>query len=153
MAVNPVVGMLFWINKPSVRTSGGRGNLGHKIMSASLNGENVKVLVETGLDSPSGLAVDYMSNGRVWWCDNRRSLVESVNWDGTDRMRVRHVAMRDPFKIDLFESHLYWLSEDAGVVNKVDKFGRGARVELIQGLDLVEDLKVFHALKIPTSGN
>jgi hypothetical protein len=142
MAVNPTIGMIFWINK-------GRR---HRIMSASMNGENVRALVDSNLDSPTGLAVDYFKNNRVYWSDRRRNLVESVNYDGTDRVRMRHTGMHQPFKIDVFENHVYWLSENEGLVGKVDKYGRGARIDMIHGLDLVEDLKVFHSFKVPNSG-
>ena len=49
MAVNPVLGVLYWIDKGSK----------HRIMAASMNGENVRVLVDSGLDAPTGLAIDY----------------------------------------------------------------------------------------------
>ena len=91
----------------------------------------------------------YFKDNRVLWCDEKLNVVESVNAAGGDRVRLSHVGMRQPFKIDVFENHVYWLTENEGRVNKVDKYGRGTKIELIQGLDLVEDLKVFHALKVP----
>lgn len=131
--------MMFWINS-------GRH---HTIMSAWMNGENVKVLVNTRLDSPTGLSIDYFMDNRIYWSDPRTSVIEVIKPDGTDRVKLDHVAMNHPFKIDAFENHIYWLTRDNGSVSKVDKFVRGAAINLIEGLDLVEDLKVFHAYKHP----
>jgi low density lipoprotein-related protein 2 len=118
-------------------------------MSAWMNGENVKVLVSTSLGSPSGLAVDLFMS-RLYWCDQRYNFIESIKFDGTDRARTDHSAMLNPFKIDIFENHVYWLSKERGDVNKVDKFGRGGLIKLAEGLDVTSDLKIFHALKVPT---
>jgi hypothetical protein len=120
------------------------------IMSASMNGENPKVLVDTQLDSPSGLTIDYYMN-RIFWCDSKTGVVESIKQDGSDRVKISHRGLRNPFKIDSFENHIYWMSKDLGSINKVDKFGRGAIIELVNGLDLIEDIKVFHSFKVPTN--
>lgn len=152
--------MLFWINSGENR----------RIMSASMNGRNVRILVQDHLDSPTGLAIDYFKNNRVYWCDPKMNIIESINFDGktnysvlfklinfytpgTDRLRITHTNMYQPLKIDIFENHVYWLTDDQdGMVSKVDKYGRGARIQLIQGLDLVEDIKVYHNFKVPTTG-
>ena len=116
-----------------------------------MNGENVNVLVSTSLGSPSGLAIDYFMDNRIYWCDQRYSFIESIKFDGTDRARVDHSALHNPFKMDIFENHVYWLSQEHGLVNKVDKFGRGGLIKLVEGLDIANDVKVFHSLKVPTS--
>ncbi len=143
LAVNPLIGMMYWINHGLQNTA---------IYSASLNGDNVQALVTTYLNSPSGLAIDYFMSNRVFWCDHKTNVIESIKFDGSDRVRVNHVAMRNPFKIDVFENHVYWLASDLGAIKKVDKFGRGAAIELVKDLDLVEDIKVYHEFKVPIDG-
>ena len=64
--------MMFWINS---------GNL-KGIFSTSMNGQEIKVLVDTGLDTPTGLSVDYYKNNRIYWCDQKESIIESMNQDG-----------------------------------------------------------------------
>jgi len=143
LVINPMLGLMYWINNGLRNTA---------IYSASLNGDNVQILVSSNLNSPSGLAVDYFMSNRVFWCDHKTNVIESIKFDGSDRVRVNHVAMRNPFKIDVFENHVYWLTSELGTIKKVDKFGRGAAIELIKDLDLVEDIKVFHELKVPLDG-
>ena len=103
------------------------------------------------LDEPSGLAIDYFMNNRLFWSDSKTGIIESVHFDGSDRVKISHVSMKDTFKIDVFENHVYWLSRDAGSINKLDKFGRGAVTKLIEGMDLAEDVKIFHSFKSPNS--
>lgn len=117
-----------------------------------MNGENVKLLVGDSLDSPDGLAIDYFMESRLFWSDHKTSVIESVKFDGSDRVTVMHVGLDRPLRIDLFENHIYWLAKDLGSVNKVDKFGRGALHKLVDRLDLADDVKVFHSFKIPTNG-
>lgn len=134
---------MFWINSGSEKA----------IMSAWMNGQNIQVLVNTNLGSPAGLAIDYYMNNRIFWCDQRTNHIETVKFDGSDRAKIEHAGLVSPFKIDVFENHVYWLSREYGLVNKVDKFGRGGLIKLVDGLDLTSDLKVFHSLKAPKTNS
>ena len=134
---------MFWINSGSSKA----------IMSSWMNGKDIKVLVHTNLGSPVGLAIDYYMNNRIFWCDERAHYIESVKFDGSDRVKIEHAGLSSPFKIDIFENHIYWLSREYGLVNKVDKFGRGGLIKLVEGLDLTSDLKVYHSLKVPKSNS
>ena len=79
--------------------------------------------------------------------------LESVKYDGTDRTKLYHVGLVNPIRLDLFESHIYWVSLQSGnSLAKLDKFGRGAFIKIIAELDMVQDLKVFHSQKVPNSG-
>ena len=122
-------------------------------MSSWMTGQNVNVLVSSNLGSPVGLTIDYHMNNRLFWCDQRTNFIESVKFDGSDRVKIEHVGLANPFKIDIFENHIYWLSREHGLVDKIDKFGRGGLIKLVDGLDLTNDLKVFHSLKVPKNGN
>lgn len=130
---------MFWINVDTWPS----------ILSASMNGENIKVLVNTSLDQPTGIAVDYQMNGRLYWCDEKTSSIETVKIDGSDRHIFHHNLLHNPYRLDIFENHIYWLTRMDGSVSKVDKFGRGAVTRLIEHLDLVDDIKVYHKYKYP----
>jgi low density lipoprotein-related protein 2 len=135
--------MLFWIDSGSHK----------RIMSAWLNGQNSKVLVDTNLDSPHGLAIDFYKNNRIYWCDEKYNFIESINVDGSDRVRIYHAGLIKPYKIDIFENYVYFLSRETGKIAKIDKFGRGALVNLVDNLDLADDFKVFHSLKATRNCN
>lgn len=59
-----------------------------KIESAWMTGANRAVLVSTNLRSPTGLAVDYYMSHRIFWCDSKENVIESMKPDGTDRVIV-----------------------------------------------------------------
>lgn len=54
------------------------------VESASLKGKDRVVIASTNLVSPSGLTVDF-TDDRLFWCDQRRGLVETAALDGSDR--------------------------------------------------------------------
>ena len=59
-----------------------------KIEYSWMNGAGRRTLVSERLLRPSGLAIDYHKNSRVFWCDSKANVIESVNHDGTDRAVV-----------------------------------------------------------------
>jgi hypothetical protein len=59
-----------------------------KIESAWMTGENRVTLVSARLGQPTGLAIDYQMNHRVYWCDSKENVIESMKYDGTDRAIV-----------------------------------------------------------------
>ena len=59
-----------------------------KIEAAWMNGENRTVLVSTRLGNPTGLTIDYWMGDRIYWCDNKENIIESIWPDGTDRVIV-----------------------------------------------------------------
>lgn len=138
LVVNPFIGRLFWINSDP----------GHSIVSSSMNGQDIKIIVTSFMDQPSGLAIDYITK-RLYWSDFKRNLIESVKFDGSDRSYFDHNGLRNPYSIDIFENKVYFLARDSGFISSVDKYGRGATNILIDKLDLVEKIKVFHSFKIP----
>ena len=59
-----------------------------KIEMSWMNGEHRQVLVSTRLRRPAALTVDYLMYDRVFWADSKENIVESMKWDGTDRVVV-----------------------------------------------------------------
>ena len=64
---------------------------------------NVEVIVSEGINSPEGLALDWLAK-RLYWVDDRSNTVEVVNTDGSDRRvlkdgldRPRDIVV-DPFQ-------------------------------------------------------
>lgn len=57
-----------------------------RIESAWMDGQHREVLVnEEDLGWPTGLAVDYVNGNRIYWCDSKENIIESMKPDGTDR--------------------------------------------------------------------
>lgn len=72
-------GILFWADwGPSPR-----------IETAHMDGYKRKVLVNSRIIWPTGLAVDYTTN-RLYWADPKTMTIETVLFDGTKRHVVKH---------------------------------------------------------------
>ena len=59
-----------------------------RIERAWMNGEQRSVLVSTKLGVPSGITIDFYMGDRVYWCDSKENIIESIKPDGTDRVVV-----------------------------------------------------------------
>lgn len=60
-----------------------------RIESAWMDGQHREVLVkEEDLGWPTGLALDYLNGNRIYWCDSKENIIESMKPDGTDRQIV-----------------------------------------------------------------
>lgn len=54
------------------------------VESATLEGSNRVIIASTRLLSPTGLTIDFIDN-RLFWCDQKRGLIETAALDGSDR--------------------------------------------------------------------
>jgi len=57
------------------------------------------------------------------------------------------LGLNFPVRLDVFESHLYWVSEADGTLTTMDKFGRGVNRTLQTGLVRPHSIKLFHRSK------
>uniref|UniRef100_A0A8C7Z935 Low-density lipoprotein receptor-related protein 4 n=1 Tax=Oryzias sinensis TaxID=183150 RepID=A0A8C7Z935_9TELE len=80
-----------------------------RIMKANLNGSNVEEVVSTGLESPGGLAIDWIHD-KLYWTDSGTSRIEVANLDGTHRKVLLWQHMEKPRAIALhpIEGKIYW---------------------------------------------
>lgn len=56
-----------------------------KIESAWMDGQQRRVLLDEDLGWPTGLALDYVNGGRIYWCDSKENIIQSMTPDGTER--------------------------------------------------------------------
>ncbi|XP_053242794.1 low-density lipoprotein receptor-related protein 4 isoform X2 [Podarcis raffonei] len=80
-----------------------------RIMRANLNGSNVEEVVSTGLESPGGLAIDWIHD-KLYWTDSGTSRIEVANLDGTHRKVLLWENLEKPRAIALhpMEGTIYW---------------------------------------------
>jgi len=64
------------------------------IEAAWMNGQNRTILAQTRLGNPTGISIDYYMNNRIFWCDHKESVIESMNADGSDRILVSATGMQ-----------------------------------------------------------
>ncbi|XP_069108719.1 low-density lipoprotein receptor-related protein 2-like isoform X1 [Argopecten irradians] len=137
--VNPKLGLLYWTDA---------GSTSPKIEQAWMTGEERSVLVFTRLGRPTGLTLDDHMDDRLYWCDSKENLIESIKLDGSDRVIVvgkgEVKGLDNPVSLDVFGDSLYWASQQMGAVMKMDKFGRGVNVTLQTGLLLPSSVRIMH---------
>ncbi|XP_038051798.1 low-density lipoprotein receptor-related protein 4-like [Patiria miniata] len=79
------------------------------IERADVNGGSRKVIVDTDLNLPNGLALDTSSSdGRLYWCDARLERIESVDLDGGSRQVHANIDGIVPFDIWFYRGDVYW---------------------------------------------
>ncbi|XP_015791351.1 low-density lipoprotein receptor-related protein 2 [Tetranychus urticae] len=141
LALDPEKGLMFWAD----------AGASPKIASSWMDGTKVSFIVSERLGLPAGLAIDYESDHRLYWCDSKTNTIESSKQDGSDRVVVLKGDLQHPISIDLFEDQIYWVTKDTGEVYRQDKFGRGVKVRVKRDLEHATDIKIYQEKKYNTS--
>ena len=152
IAVNPVLGLIYFINYEH-ETMNNSNERVVAIESASMNGENRKILVDQDIIYPTDLVIDFYQNFRVYWTDEKKESIESMNYDGTDRVTIAHIGIRAPHSLDILGSHLYWINRQNRSMYSIDKFGRGVSTLVLDELQSPLFLRIFHPLRQIQSGS
>ncbi|KAG5677308.1 hypothetical protein PVAND_007077 [Polypedilum vanderplanki] len=117
LVIDPQSRRMFW------------STINRKIFVSSMDGSHKQRLVTENIELASGLAIDYPSR-RIYWCDTRKSTIETVNLEGQDRQIVRKFEGVNPLtslqvspaKLDIFEDDLY-VTMTNQTIFKINKFG------------------------------
>lgn len=138
IVTNSNTGWMYWTNIDSDKPT---------IERAWMTGEKREVLINERLAYPTGITIDYFMENRVFWCDAKFNVIESIKPDGSDRVTVVSQGLPNPISLDVFEEYMYVLSQNSGKLLRMDKFGRTSNITLQSGLLLPRSVKVFHVLK------
>ena len=78
---------------------------------ASMDGnrESRKILVDTELEWPNGLTLDYEKK-LLYWIEAKLQYIGVVDWDGNQRKTLLQNPrfLQIPFAISVYKSELYW---------------------------------------------
>ena len=101
IAVAPYDGLMFWTDWGTTP----------KIERASMDGnrESRKILVDTELEWPNGLTLDYEKK-LLYWIEAKLQYIGVVDWDGNQRKTLLQNPrfLQIPFAISVYKSELYW---------------------------------------------
>lgn len=151
VAVNPILGIIYFINYEH-ETMGNDSDRIVAIESAYMNGENRTILVNQNIDYPTDLVIDFYQSYRVYWTDEKKESIESMNYDGTDRVTIAHIGIHAPHSLDIFGSDLYWINRENRSIYTIEKFGRGVSTMVVDELSLPLFIRIYHPLKQIQSG-
>ena len=77
----------------------------------------------------------------------------SDNFYTLQNFELAFVGLGGPIALDVFENNIYWTSKDDGAVYRQDKFGRGIKTTLREGLRSPTSVKTYHPRRYDVSGN
>ncbi|KAK5984791.1 Low-density lipoprotein receptor domain class A [Trichostrongylus colubriformis] len=98
IALHPERGAMVWIESYANH---------NRIMSANMDGTNVRVLVENKLEYPTGISIDLVTSN-VYFGDVEREMIERVNLDTRERTVVLTQGVHHPYDLKYFNGFLYW---------------------------------------------
>ncbi|XP_077556086.1 LDL receptor protein 1 isoform X2 [Haemaphysalis longicornis] len=166
IAVDPQSGYMFWTE------AGFKPRVGR----ARLDGSEPRTLVDARVVWPTGIAVDHAA-GRIYWADRKAALVETANFEGKLRHIVYEAMNRtaqndsahaddgghqqqghhhsshqqhqveSPYRVDVFEDHLFITTFPSNAILRVSKFGGSKAAYLIRGLHRATDVLVVQEHK------
>ncbi|XP_055915541.1 protein cueball [Eupeodes corollae] len=92
---------LYWTNSNSSEAS---------IHVSSLNGEDEKTIINTGLHLPYGIVVDQLTDRIYYVVDQIGTFytIESAKLDGSDRQIVLKRSNKVPISLTVFKDAIYW---------------------------------------------
>jgi low density lipoprotein-related protein 2 len=152
IAVNPILGIMYFINYEHDFDDGQSDERIVAIESASMNGDNRVVLVDTDIIYPTDLVIDFYQTHRIYWTDEKKESIESMNYDGTDRMTIAHIGIHAPHSLDIFANHVFWIDRNNRSLSSIDKFGRGVSTRVLDRLESPLFVRLYHPWKQIQSG-
>ncbi|XP_040181351.1 low-density lipoprotein receptor-related protein 1-like isoform X2 [Rana temporaria] len=142
LVMQPLDGLMYW---SEIGTES-------QIEQAGMDGSQRKILVNTQLGWPTGLALDLLS-WRIYWSDEKFHAIGSANLDGTDIKVLQMKMIQSPFAITVFEDEIYWSEIKARTVQKINKKTGKDWSVLIKRHGQPYGLKVMHEVLQPRMEN
>ena len=90
-----------------------------KIERADLDGMNRKVLVNTSIKWPNGIAIDYVER-KLYWGDAGTDEISSVNLDGTNK-KVLIKKLPHVFGVSILGEDIFWTDWQYRKLSKANK--------------------------------
>lgn len=98
-----------------------------------------KVVINTSLGWPNGLAIDFATK-RIYWCDAKIDKIEMASFDGLDR-RELVTDLPHAFGFTILDDFVYWTDWQRRSIERVNKFTGGDRELIIDQLPDLMGLK------------
>lgn len=132
--------LLFW-------TEWGKGA---QIERCGMNGdsETRQILVSNNINWPNGLTIDYQTE-RLWWVDAKMARIESMNFDGTDRITQingTNGELGHPFSLAVFGQSIFWTDWGQKLIYRTTKKDSSRRITVVKRLQNFSpmDIKIVH---------
>jgi len=138
IVVDPLEGYMYWSDwgEPA------------KIERAGMNGMHRQTLVDTDIQWPNGITIDYVSR-RIYWVDAKLHRVGSVGLNGENKQTIISSAtvLPHPFSVAVFGDHMYWTDWETEQIHRANKFTGADHRPITDKLYSPMGIRVYHALK------
>ena len=124
-----------------------------KLETASLDGEQRQILVNTKIVYPYGITLD-LPLKRVYWVDTYLDYIEACDYDGRNRRTIlRGSPVQNLYSASVFENNLYLTSWRNNSILRVNKFRPSEdHSTVLDGLERPFAIQVFHRQRQPLDG-
>ncbi|KAK6031249.1 Low-density lipoprotein receptor repeat class B, partial [Ostertagia ostertagi] len=141
IALHPQRGAMVWIESYANH---------NRIMSANMDGTNVRVLVENKLEYPTGISIDLITSN-VYFGDVEREMIERVNMDTRERTVVLTKGVHHPFDLKYFNGFLYWSDWASSSLKVAEMSTHHSSAHLIHSFTALPfGLAINHSMYQPT---
>ncbi|XP_048835137.1 low-density lipoprotein receptor-related protein 1B-like isoform X4 [Brienomyrus brachyistius] len=136
LALDAQTGYIFWVDcceDPHI------GRIG-------MDGSDYAVIINTEVNNPVALTIDY-TNKRIYWADGNHIML--ANMDGSQRHKILNPDAHSVMSLTLFEDYVYWTDGKTKSLNRGHKSSGGPSVELLSSWHVLTGVKVYHPLRQP----
>ncbi|XP_077981564.1 very low-density lipoprotein receptor-like [Glandiceps talaboti] len=138
IVVDPKEGFMYWSDwgEPA------------KIEKAGMNGLHRQTLVDSDIQWPNGISIDYVSR-RIYWVDAKLHLLGSVGLNGENRINIitSPTILPHPFSVAVFGDLMYWTDWVTEQIYSANKFTGAGNKAITDKLYSPMGIRVYHALK------
>ncbi|XP_038051960.1 uncharacterized protein LOC119724809 isoform X2 [Patiria miniata] len=114
IVVDPTNSHLYWTDWGTIP----------KIERAGTDGSGSRVLIDTDIKRPNGVALD-LEGGRLYWCDSYFNVIESSDLLGQDRtILVQSTTSLQKFDLFVYYNFIYWTERRRSSIQRVEASGR-----------------------------
>ncbi|KAH3870466.1 hypothetical protein DPMN_033654 [Dreissena polymorpha] len=117
VAVHPEKGYLFWTDTGAFS----------KIEVSDLFGQNHHVIVDTDIQHPRGITIDF-TDDTLYWVDSKKDTVECAGFNGNNRRVVAHQAGTIFFGIAVYDKYVFVTEQMQGHLRVYDKLSENNEI-------------------------
>lgn len=118
LALDPTSGLMFVAD-------------GGQVLRAHMDGTHARSIVSEAAYKASGVTVDVIAK-RVYWCDSLLDYIETVDYDGANRIMVlRGQHVPSPSRLAIFENRVFWTDATKQGIMSVNKFEGTSSIQSI----------------------
>lgn len=114
------------------------------IEASSMDGSDVKTIIDTNIGTVSGLALDQIQQ-RLYWIDHTLKSIESCSYDGTNRFTLLRNSqlIQSPFSLAIFEDRLYWIDRNFFAVRSLQHCNGCHPITVVDALHTPRSVTVY----------